>query len=135
LPQEPWRAKRANIEFLIGWLDAVRRDDRIAMRAAVAPEAVWHGLREEWRCNGGDEITEVFAARRDRYADVAIVELIGAERHGVLHAHGGDVRAVEDVPLRGGIYNVFAIEGGRVTRIDDFAECAGASAAAGLTRF
>jgi hypothetical protein len=126
--------KRDNIEFLIGWLDALRRDDRTAMRAALAAAAVWQGLRDEWRCNSGDEITETFAERRDHYGEVAIVELIGAERHAILHAHGGDVRAVEDVPLPDGIYNVFAIEGGRITRIDDFAERAAAFTAADLPR-
>jgi hypothetical protein len=124
--------KRDNIEFLIGWLDALRRDDREAMRAALAADAVWQGLREEWRCNSGDEVTEMFAERRDHYGEIAVVELIGAERHAILHAHGGELRAVEDVPLPDGIYNVFAIAGGRITRIDDFAERTGAFKAAGL---
>jgi hypothetical protein len=124
--------KRDNIEFLIAWLDAARRDDRTAMRSALAGDAVWQGLREEWRCGTGDEITEMFAARRDDYGEIAVVELIGGERHAILHAHGGDVRAVEDVPLPDGIYNVFRIEAGTIIRIDDFADRAAAYAAAGL---
>jgi ketosteroid isomerase-like protein len=124
--------RRENIEFLIAWLDALRRDDRTAMRAAVADDAVWQGLREEWRCDSGDELTAMFAERRDHYGEIAIVELIGAERHAILHAHGGDLTAVDDVPLPDGIYNVFAVEGGSITRIDDFAERAAAFAVAGL---
>jgi ketosteroid isomerase-like protein len=124
--------KRRQLEFLVGWLDALRRDDREAMGAMLAPEAVWQGLREEWRCGNASEVVEMFAERRDDYGEIETVELIGAERHAILHVHGGDVRMVEDVPLPDGIYNVFAIEDGRITRIDDFSERARAFAAAGL---
>ena len=48
--------------------------------------------------------------------------LIGAERHAILHARGGGALANE---LEDGIYNVFAIEDGRIARIDDFADRAG----------
>src|SRR4051794_15293683 len=124
--------RRGNIEVLIGWLDALRRDDRNAMLSMVAADAVWQGLRKEWRCDSGEEIAEMFAARRDHYREIAVLELIGAERHAILHAHGGDVRAVEDVQLPDGIYNVFTIEVARIKRIDDFADRARAHAAAGL---
>jgi ketosteroid isomerase-like protein len=124
--------RRDNIEFLIGWLDALRRGDLPAMRAGLRDDAVWLGLRPEWRCNSGEEIAETFVARREHYAEIATVELIGAERHAVLHAHGGDLDRVEDVPLPDGIYNVFAIEANRITRIDDFADRAAALKAAGL---
>jgi len=47
--------KRENIEFLIGFLDALRRDDRDAVRAALKPEIVWQGLRPDLVCHGADE--------------------------------------------------------------------------------
>jgi ketosteroid isomerase-like protein len=124
--------KRDNIEFLIGWLDALRRDDRDALRAALDANAVWQGLRDEWVCRNADEIVEEFAAGRDRYQEIGALELIGAERHAILHAYGGDVQAVEDMPLPDGIYNLFAIEDGRISRIDDFADRRSAVAAARL---
>jgi hypothetical protein len=124
--------KRDNIEFLIGWLDALRRDDREALRAGLDANTVWQGLRDEWVCQNADEIVEEFAAGRDRYQEIGALELIGAERHAILHAYGGDVQAVEDIPLPDGIYNLFAIEGGRISRIDDFADRRSALAAARL---
>jgi hypothetical protein len=124
--------KRDNIEFLIGWLDALRRDDREALRAGLDANAVWQGLRDEWVCHNADEIVEEFAAGRDRYQEIGALELIGGERHAILHAYGGDVQAVEDIPLPDGIYNLFAIEDGRISRIDDFADRRSAFAAAGL---
>ena len=61
--------------------------------------------------------------------EVDALELIGAERHVILHARGAGVLELE---LPDGTYNVFAIEDGRITRIDDYAERDGAFAAAGL---
>jgi hypothetical protein len=124
--------KRDNLELLIGFLDSLRRDDRDALAGMLAADAVWQGLRPEWICRNAAEVIEMFTARRDHYDEIEGIELLGADRAAILHAFGGDVTAVEDVRLPDGIYNVFTIEGGRVTRIDDFAERARALAAAGL---
>ena len=50
--------KRTTIEFMIGWLDALRRDDVDALRASLAPDVVWQGLRDEWTCHGPDAVIE-----------------------------------------------------------------------------
>jgi hypothetical protein len=125
--------KRKNIEFLIGFLDALRRDDRDAVRAALKPDIVWQGLRPDLVCHSADEVTDMFVGNRDEhYRQIDVVELIGAERHAILHAAGGDVTDVAGIPLPDGMYNVFAIEHGTAIRIDDFAERERAFAAAGL---
>jgi hypothetical protein len=124
--------KRTNIEFMIGWLDTLRRDDLEALKAMLEPEIVWHGLREEWACHGADEVVDTFAGERDARAEIDAIELIGAERHAILHAHGAGLTAVDDLPLPDGIYNLFTIEDGKVTRIDDFAERGKPLAMAGL---
>ncbi len=124
--------KRTNLEFMIGWLDALRRDDLESLRATLDPGIVWQGLREDLVCNGPAEVTEIFAAQRDAYGEIEVLELMGGEGHAILHAHGGDIREVEGIPLPDGIYNVFAIEGGQVRRIDDYASREPALAAAGL---
>ena len=51
----------------------------------------------------------------------------------ILHASGGDVVAIENVPLPDGIYNVFTLDAGTITRIDDYAVRREALAAAGLS--
>lgn len=125
--------KRTNIEFMIGWLDALRRDDHEALKATLEPEIVWQGLREEWSCHGADSVIDTFVGERDARAEIDAIELIGAEHHAILHAHGAGLTAVDDLPLPDGIYNLFTIAAGKVTRIDDFAERAEALTAAGLT--
>ncbi len=37
--------QRDNIEFMVGWLDALRRDDRAALTATLDDDIVWQGLR------------------------------------------------------------------------------------------
>jgi hypothetical protein len=115
--------KRKNIEFLIGFLDALRRDDRDAVRAALKPDIVWQGVRPDLICHDADEVTDMFVGNRDHhYREIERVELIGAERHAILHAAGGDVTEVAGIPLQDGMYNVFANENGIAVRIDDYAE-------------
>jgi hypothetical protein len=124
--------RRTNIEFMIGWLDALRRDDLDAVRGMLDDAIVWQGVRDEWTCRGPDAVASTFAQERDARAEIERLELIGAARHAVLHAAGAGVTAVLGVPLPDGIYNVFAIDAGKVTRIDDFADRRQALAVAGL---
>src|SRR3954451_2647914 len=101
--------KRDNIEFRVGWLDALRRDDRDALLASLAPGVVWQGLREEWVCHNAQEVVETFTGQRDEARELDAIELIGAECHAILHTRGAGVLEIE---LGDGVYNVFAIENG-----------------------
>jgi SnoaL-like domain len=125
--------KRTTIEFMIGWLDALRRDDVEALRATLAPDVVWQGVRDDWTCHGADAVIDTFAGEREAKQEIGAIELIGADDHVILHASGGDIVAIEDVPLPDGIYNVFALDAGTITRIDDYADRHDALAAAGLS--
>jgi hypothetical protein len=125
--------KRTTIEFMIGWLDALRRDDVEALKTRLAPGVVWQGLREEWICHGPDAVIDTFAAEREAKQELGALELIGADDHVILHASGGDIVAIDDVPLPDGIYNVFTLDAGTITRIDDYADRHKALVAAGLS--
>ena len=125
--------KRSTIEFMIGWLDALRRDDVEALKATLAPDVVWQGLRDEWVCHGAESVIDTFAGEREAKQEIGALELLGADDHVILHASGGDIVAIEDVPLPDGIYNVFALEAGTIIRIDDYADRRDALAAAGLS--
>ena len=124
--------KRTTIEFMIGWLDALRRDDDEALRATLAPDVVWQGLRDEWTCHGRDAVIDTFTGEREAKQEIGALELIGAGDSVILHVSGGDIVAIEDVPLPDGIYNVFTLDAGTITRIDDYANRHDALTAAGL---
>ena len=125
--------KRHDIEFLWGWLDALRRRDTDSMAAGLAPDVVWQGLRGEWACHGPDSVIDTFLGERDARQEIGSLELIGADDHVILHASGGDIVAIEDVALPDGIYNVFTLDAGTITRIDDYAVRHDALTAAGLS--
>ena len=69
---------------------------------------------------------------REAKQEIGAIELIGADDRVILHASGGDIVAIEDVPLPDGIYNVFTLDAGTITRIDDYADRHDALTAAGL---
>jgi hypothetical protein len=124
--------KRSTIEFMIGWLDALRRDDVDALEAKLAPDVIWQGLRVEWTCHGAESVIDTFLGEREAKQEVGTLELIGGDDHVILHVSGGDIVAIEDVPLPDGIYNVVTLDAGKITRIDDFTDRQEALTAAGL---
>ena len=124
--------KRHNLEVMIAWLDALRRRDLNALRAALDRSVVWRGLREDLSCHGPDEVIAGFVAARDEGYDVDALELIPGSAHVVLGARRAGLHEIAGVPLHGEIYNVFAITNGTITRIEDYADRADALTAAGL---
>src|SRR5918996_2537070 len=85
--------RRDNIEFMVGWLEAPRRDDREGLVTTLDPGVGWQGLEDESLCSGPDEVVGVFTAQRDQASELDALELIGAERHAILHATGGGALA------------------------------------------
>ncbi len=124
--------KRANIEIVLGWLDALRRDDRDAATAVLADTVVWQGLREDIVCSGPQDVVEGFIKGRDEGLDVDSLELIGRPRHVVLGLRVPQLREVAGLSVNGEFYNVFTLSEGAVTRIDDYRERSVALAAAGV---
>ena len=74
---------------------------------------------------------DTFAGEREAKQEIGAIELIGGDDHVILHASGGDIVAIEGVPLPDGIYNVFTLGAGTIIRIDDYADRHEALTAAG----
>ena len=124
--------KRHNLEVIIAWLDALRRRDLQALRSALDPAIVWQGVREDLLCHGPNEVVAGFVAARDEAYDIDALELIPAPGHVVVGVRRAELREIDGTPLHGEIYNVFAIDDGTITRIEDYADRDAALAAAGL---
>ena len=124
--------KRHNIEFLWGWFDALRRRDTESMGAALDPGVVWQGIRPDLVCHGADEVITAFLTAYDANQEIDSLELLGGDRQIVLGARARGL-AIDDVDTGGEIYNVFTIEGGKITRIEDHLRREEALRAAGIT--
>ena len=124
--------KRHNIEFLRGWFDALRRRDTESMAAGLAPDVVWQGVRPDLVCHGPDEVVAAFVTAYDANQEIDSLELLGGDQQIVLGVRAADL-TVDEVDTEWEIYNVFTIEGGNITRIEDYLERSAALAAAGIT--
>jgi limonene-1,2-epoxide hydrolase len=124
--------KRHNVEFLLGWLDALRRRELAMVAGAMAPNVFWQGPRPELSCNGVEEVVRMFLERRAEGFEVDALEIIGAEAAAILCVRipGGTEL---DGEWLGPFYNVFRIEDDRIVRIEDYLDRAAALSAAGLT--
>jgi ketosteroid isomerase-like protein len=122
--------KRQNLELILAWLDALRRRDLQALRAALDPAIVWQGLRDDLSCDGPNEVVAGFVSARDEGYEIDSLELIPAPRHVVLGVRRSDLRELDGIPLHGEIYNVFTIADQKITRIEDHADRERALAAA-----
>jgi hypothetical protein len=99
------------------------------MADGLHPNVVWQGVRPELVCHGPDEVVAAYVTGYEATHEIDSLELLGSDTHVVLGARAPDL-SVGDVETGGEIYNVFAIEGGRITRIEDYLE-RGAALAAG----
>jgi limonene-1,2-epoxide hydrolase len=124
--------KRHNIEFVWGWLDALRRRDTESMAAALDPAVVWQGVRPDLVCHGPDEVIAAFLTAYDANQEIDSLELLGGDGHVVLGTRARELR-IADVATGGEIYNVFTTDGDKITRIQDYLQRDDALLAARLT--
>jgi ketosteroid isomerase-like protein len=111
--------KRDNIEFLWGWLDALRRRDTESMAAALDPDIVWQGVRPDLVCHGPEEVVAAFVTAYDANKEIDSLELVGGDKHVVLGVRSPNLE-IDDVETAGEIYNLFTFKGRQITRIQDF---------------
>jgi uncharacterized cupin superfamily protein len=111
--------RRRNLELLIAWLDAARRGDRDAMRAMLADDATWQGVRTEWRCETPGEVIDMWLERSEALIDLETVELAADDDRAVLSLRAPSLAQV-DPRLRLGLHIAFEIDAdGRVTHLVD----------------
>ena len=125
--------KRKNIEIMLGFLDAIRRRDRQAAAEFLDPAVVWRGVVPGIVCRTPGEVLDVFLGERGRELEIDRLEVIGTDRGAVFAVHGPETWEIEGVELRGAIYHAVAIDGDRITRLEDHAELEQACTAAAAT--
>lgn len=89
------------------------------MTAALDRDVVWRGIRDHIVCTGPAEVVAGFLDGYDSDQEIDAIELFGGERHIVLGVRSPDLGEIDGIEVGGEIYNVFTIEDGKITRIED----------------
>jgi uncharacterized cupin superfamily protein len=111
--------RRRNLDLLVAWLDAGRRADRQAMLAMLTPDAVWQGIRPEWRAATPDQVVAMWLERTRALDDVEGFEATADARGATLHLRAPALAQI-DARLRRGVHVRFAIDdAGRITAVGD----------------
>jgi ketosteroid isomerase-like protein len=116
------KPQRANLEVLVGWLDAMRRGDLDAVAQVFDPGVTWQGLPTDAVCHDREEVLEMLGERlREGFPEAHALELIATENAVVLGISAAGLVEIGDVPLTEQLFNVFRIDDGRVVHVQDFA--------------
>jgi limonene-1,2-epoxide hydrolase len=135
------------MEAIVGWMDAMRRGDLQAIAGWFHPRVTWRGVPDDAICRNRDDVLEMLrdslvpclegpqAYELDEGLRGAVaVELIAAGNETiVLGAKVPGLSEVGDQALRGQLYNVFRVRGGRIVEVVDYALRGQALEAAGAT--
>src|SRR6058998_3676377 len=124
---------RDNLEVVVAWLDAMRRADLAAVEAVLESTVVWRGLPAGAVCHDRDEVLDMLRADelREGLRSIWALELVAGESAVVLGVRSPGLDPIGDVAPSRQLFNVFAIRGGRIAAIQDYATRADALRAAG----
>jgi catechol 2,3-dioxygenase-like lactoylglutathione lyase family enzyme len=100
--------------ILFGWVDALRRRDPDLIADRLAPDIVWQGLRRDLVCPNRTAVLHNIAAGGPVRERVTGIEVAAVDEQRVLLG----VQLGET--LEGEIFDVFTINDGVITRIDEF---------------
>ena len=111
----------------------MRRADLAAVEAVLESTVVWRGLPALAVCHDRDEVLDMLRADelREGLRSIWALELVAGESAVVLGVRSPALDAIGDVAPPRQLFNVFAIRGGRIAAIQDYATRADALRAAG----
>jgi len=122
-----------NLEtVMIDFFGALRGGNFDAAAALLDHDVTWQGLREDWVCQGREEVIETFRWGLEQRREVDALEFTRGVDQVVLGARGQSISEVDGEPLGGQIFNVFTLRDGRIVRIVDYRRRGDALTAAGV---
>ena len=116
--------------ILTDWLDALRRNDLVAVEQRMDPDVFWQGVREDFVCRDRAEALKVLSERQRQEHGVEALEVIATEEKVVLGVRSTQLQEIGGVVLGGQIFQVFTLRNGRIVRIDEYPRRGEALAAA-----
>lgn len=111
-----------NLELILfGWIDALRRRDPDRIADRLAEDIVWQGLRRDLVCPNRDAVLDNIVGggpHREQLTGIEVAAL--DDQHVLLGVQLPGVTEFFGETLDGAIFDVFTIDNGVITRIDEF---------------
>ncbi|MHB8692010.1 MAG: VOC family protein [Solirubrobacteraceae bacterium] len=112
-----------NVELILfGWVDAFHRRDPGRIADRLAEDVVWQGLRRDLVCPNRDAVLHNIVGGGQHREQLTGIEVTALDdQHVLLGVLLPGVTELFGEPLDGAIFDVFTINDGIITRIDEFA--------------
>jgi limonene-1,2-epoxide hydrolase len=120
------------LDAVVGWMDAMRRNDLDAVKLWLDPDVTWRGVRDAAICHNREEVLEMLQGSLEGRLGADAAELIGGDGCAVLGAKVPGLAEIGDVDVRGQLFNVFRVRCGRIVAVEDYARRDEALTAAGV---
>ena len=119
------------VDVVVGWLDAMRRNDIPAVETFFHADVVWGGIGDAKPCAGRDEVMELLEGGMEGRLGAHAVEVIAGDGAAVLGAKVPGLGELGGVDVHGQLFNVFQVSDGQIVAVQDYAHRHHALAAAG----
>jgi limonene-1,2-epoxide hydrolase len=123
---------QANLQLVLDWIDALRRNEIDAIAERFHPDVVWTDLTGAVACEGREQVLAWLRAAPAQPPEVDALELLADTDHVVLGVRNHARQELAGVHLDGQLFTVFTVRDGQIVHLRDYAHRADALAQAGL---
>jgi limonene-1,2-epoxide hydrolase len=123
---------QANLQLVLDWIDALRRDDVDVIAERFHPDVAWEDVAGAVACEGREEVLAWLRAAPGQPTEVDALELLADADHAVLGVRNHARQELAGVKLDGQLFTVFTIRDGQIVHLRDHAHRAQALSDAGL---
>jgi len=111
-----------NLELILfGWVDALRRRDPDRIAGRLAEDIVWQGLRRDLVCPSREAVLHNIGGGGQHREQLTGIEVAALDdQHVLLGVQLPGVTEFFGETLDGAIFDVFTLDNGVITRIDEF---------------
>jgi limonene-1,2-epoxide hydrolase len=121
----------ANLELVLDWINALRRNDIDSLADRFHPDVTWQDVAGSIACRGREQVLAWLRASPTRPHHVDALELVANQHHVVLGVRDESREELAGVALHGQLFTVFTVREGQIVQLRDYAERAKALSVAG----
>jgi limonene-1,2-epoxide hydrolase len=111
----------ANLELVLGWIDALRRSDVDSIAERFHLDVAWEDVAGSVACQGREQVLAWLRASPSHPHQVDALELVANRDHVVLGVHDPIRQELAGVQLDGQLFTVFTLRDGQIVYLRDHA--------------